>query len=66
MSDENVNVEGVEQVVEKPAPAPYEAKALEMGWRPKEEWDGPEEDFIDAKEYVRRKSLFEKIEHQNK
>lgn len=66
MSDENVNVKGVEQVVEKPAPAPYEAKALEMGWRPKEEWDGPEEDFIDAKEYVRRKPLFEKIEHQNK
>ena len=45
---------------------PYEAKALELGWRPKEEWDGPEEDFIDAKEFVRRKPLFERIESQSK
>ena len=45
---------------------PYEAKALEMGWRPKEEWDGDEADFIDAKEFVRRQPLFEKIEHQSK
>ena len=45
---------------------PFEQKALDMGWRPKEQWDGPEEDFIDAKEFVRRQPLFEKIEHQNK
>lgn len=45
---------------------PYVEKAMEMGWRPKEEWDGPEEDFIDAKEFVRRQPLFEKIEHQHK
>lgn len=45
---------------------PYETKALEMGWRPKDEWEGPEEDFIDAKEFVRRQPLFEKIEHQSK
>lgn len=45
---------------------PFEQKALDMGWRPKEEWDGPEEDFIEAKEFVRRQPLFEKIEHQNK
>jgi hypothetical protein len=37
-----------------------------MGWRPKEEWDGDEAEFIDAKEYVRRKPLFDKIEHQSK
>lgn len=44
----------------------YEQKALEMGWRPKEEWEGPEDEFIEAKEYVRRKPLFDKIEHQSK
>lgn len=44
----------------------YEQRALEMGWRPKEEWDGPEEDFIEAKEFVRRQPLFEKIESQSK
>jgi hypothetical protein len=39
-----------------------EVKAMEMGWRPKEEFDGDEEEFIDAKEFVRRKPLFDKIE----
>ena len=45
---------------------PIEQRAIEMGWRPKEEFDGDEVDFIDAKEFVRRKPLFDKIEHQNK
>ena len=45
---------------------PTEARALEMGWRPKEEFDGAEEDFIDAKEFVRRKPLFDKIGAQSK
>ena len=71
MADE----QNLEPQVEQPAEAPvkeevkvdpFEAKALDMGWRPKEEWDGDEADFIDAKEFVRRKPLFEKIEHQSK
>jgi hypothetical protein len=41
-------------------------RAMELGWRPEEEWQGPPEDFIDAKEFVRRKPLFEKIEHQSR
>lgn len=45
---------------------PIELRALDMGWRPKEDFDGDEDDFIEAKEFVRRKPLFEKIEHQNK
>jgi hypothetical protein len=45
---------------------PFEAKALDMGWRPKDEWEGAEEDFIEAKEFVRRQPLFEKIEAQSK
>lgn len=43
-----------------------EQKALEMGWRPKSEFDGNEEDFIDATEFVRRKPLFEKIDNVGK
>lgn len=43
-----------------------EQRAIDMGWRPKEEFDGPEDDFIDAKEFVRRKPLFDKIEAQSK
>lgn len=45
---------------------PFETKALEMGWRPQEEWEGDPEDFVDAKEYVRRQPLFDKISGLNK
>jgi hypothetical protein len=38
-----------------------EKRALAMGWRPESEWQGNSEDFIDAKEFVRRKPLFDKI-----
>jgi len=51
---------------QKPALTPIEERALEMGWRPKEEFEGEEEDFIDAKEFVNRKPLFDRIEHQSK
>ena len=43
-------------------PSEIEQRALSMGWRPQEEWSGSEDDFIDAKEFVRRKPLFDKIE----
>ena len=45
---------------------PITNKALEMGWKPETDWEGAPEDFIEAKEFVRRKPLFEKIEHQSK
>lgn len=68
--NEGVVIEG-EGTVSKDRPADrepdaVEQRALEMGWRPKEEFDGDEVDFIDAKEFVRRKPLFDKIEHQSK
>lgn len=43
-----------------------ELKAMDMGWRPKEEFNGDEADFIDAKEFVNRKPLFDKIETQSR
>jgi len=46
--------------------SPMEQKALEQGWRPKEEFNGDPESFIDAAEFVRRGELFSKIEHQSK
>jgi len=45
---------------------PIVAKALEQGWRPKEEFEGDASEFIDAPEFVRRGELFSKIEHQSK
>lgn len=59
MSDEVVAPVEQPQVVE---PSPVEQEAMDMGWRPKQEWTGPEEDFIDARTFVRNKSLFDKIE----
>jgi len=66
MTEEN-KVEDTNQVPEtKPEVDPIVERATSMGWRPIEDWEGPEEDFIDAKEFVRRQPLFEKIEHQSK
>lgn len=45
---------------------PVELRAKDMGWRPLEEFNGDEVDFIDAKEFIRRQPLFDKIEHQSK
>lgn len=61
--ESNNTAEGTEGQAQLSA---IEQKAIEMGWRPKEEFDGDETDFIDATEFVRRKPLFDKIEHQNK
>lgn len=61
-----VEAEVVETPVEEVKADPIETKARDMGWRPKEEFDGDESEFIDAKEFVRRQPLFEKIEHLSK
>lgn len=64
---EEIKPEGTEPIVEQVQQeqkqySPVELKAMEMGWRPKEEFNGDEEDFVDAKEFVGRKPLFDKIE----
>jgi hypothetical protein len=65
-------VKGVETPVvtteeaKAPEPSAIESRAMEMGWRPKEEFAGDEDDFIDAKEFVRRQPLFDKIETSQK
>lgn len=59
-----VSTEDGQQDVVKPDP--FVEKATQLGWRPEEDWEGAPEDFIDAKEFVRRQPLFEKIEHQSK
>jgi len=43
-----------------------ELKAMEMGWRPKEEFSGDETEFVDAKEFIGRQPLFDKIATQNR
>lgn len=51
---------------EAPKLTPIQEKALEQGWKPKDQFEGDEEEFIDAAEFVRRGELFSKIEHQGK
>lgn len=60
MTEEVVKTEGV---VENAAETvdPIEQEARKDGWRPKEEWDGDENQWIPADEFVRRKPLFSKI-----
>lgn len=51
---------------EVPEVSELEQRALEMGWRPKEEFDGPEELFVDAKEFIGRKPLYDRIAEGSK
>jgi hypothetical protein len=55
----------VEEVAEVKAD-PIVDKARQGGWRPKEEWDGDPDQWVDAKEFVSRKPLFDKIHALNK
>ena len=66
MTEEIKPVEGQDTPQEPAQLSEVEQRAMEMGWRPKEEFDGDEDSFIDAKEFVRRKPLFDKIETQSK
>lgn len=43
-----------------------EAQARSAGWRPKEEYQGDPEKWVDAGEFVRRGQLFDKINHQHR
>lgn len=38
-----------------------EQRAYDHGWRPKEEWDGEPEDWVSAREFNKRASLFARI-----
>lgn len=46
----------------EPSYSDVELKAMSMGWRPQDQWEGDSADWIDAKEFVGRKPLFDKIE----
>lgn len=66
MSEQLENVESVESAPAEKQPSAIEQTALEQGWRPKAEFTGDPDTFIDAAEFVRRGELFSKIEHQSK
>src|SRR5438132_1680053 len=41
-----------------------EERAIEQGWRPKDEWDGDESEFRSAREFIDRGELLRKISSQ--
>lgn len=63
---EEVVVEEVEEVVEAPQPTESELAALNKGWKPKDEWEGEDSDFVSAAEFNRRGELLGKIVNQNR
>jgi hypothetical protein len=63
---EDLKLENGTPEQEQPEVSPVELRARELGWRPKEEFSGDEDNFVDAKEFVQRQPLFEKIEHQSR
>jgi hypothetical protein len=63
---EEVKIENTPDPEQTNEPSPVEVRARELGWRPKDEFSGDEDNFVDAKEFVQRQPLFEKIEHQSR
>lgn len=66
MSDGQTN-EHVPNVVPENTPEPVEIpeieqQAIERGWRPKEEFNGDPDKWVDAGEFMRRAPIFEKID----
>jgi hypothetical protein len=71
MSEQEQEVVQTEEIVEQEPkqeqaePSKIEERALALGWKPKDQFSGDEDDFIDAKEFVRRQPLFDKIQSQS-
>lgn len=67
MAEENQNPNvGTDVPGEQKPLTRIQEEAMAQGWRPREDFDGEEDEFIDAPEFVRRGELFRKIESQSK
>lgn len=58
--------EGIDVPGEAKPLSAIQEKAISQGWVPKDEFQGEDDEFIDAAEFVRRGELFQKIESQSK
>jgi hypothetical protein len=65
MSEETVN-ESVDSNESETEHSEVELKAMAMGWKPESQWEGPEDEWKPADEFVRTKPLFDRIESQTK
>lgn len=62
--DTNLEIQNTDPT--PPEPSDAEVQAMEMGWKPKEEFDGDTNKWVPADEFIRRQELFDKIHAQNK
>lgn len=58
--------ESKEELDNEPVVTRVEEDARKGGWKPQEEWEGEPDDWVSAGEFMRRKSLFDKIHNQNR
>src|SRR5687768_12579790 len=63
MADEDLNHN--EEVVQ-PVVSEVEQSAMEQGWVPQDQWEGPADQWRPAKEFLDRGELFKKIDAQNR
>ena len=57
-----------EEEIKEEHPEPkdtYEQKAMNMGWVPEDDYEGDKDEWIDAKEFVKREPLFKKIKDKS-
>lgn len=52
--------------VQAPEPSPIETQAMQMGWKPKEEYQGDPDKWVSAEIFVARAPLFEKIDEEHR
>lgn len=60
MAEEGIKIEG-EAEESSQAPVQVEQRAREKGWKPREESDLPEDQWIDAREFLGRQPLYDQI-----
>jgi len=51
---------------ETPEYSPVELEMMDQGWKPRDQFEGEDDDFVTAPEYKRRGELFKKIADQNR
>ena len=49
-----------------PETNPLVEKAMQMGWKPEAEWEGDPEDWVDAKEFIGRQKIYDRLSDANK
>ncbi len=70
MADEEVKDEVVEtpeeEVVETKEPTETEQRAMDLGWKPKDKFEGSEDEWRSAKDFIERGEMIGKIRAQQK